>query len=90
MLCSIIKAEKFLKNYPQCKGVIYNIINNHQKMNMQAGEDKTEMLVEKYKKNYDYDTANFKNPLLPGFKHKLAERKLSRPKSFEKFAHRNE
>lgn len=75
MLCSIIKAEKFLKNYPQCKGVIYNIINNHQKMNMlgenKAGEDKTEMLVEKYKKNYDYDTANFKNPLLPGFKHKL-------------------
>ena len=55
MLCSIIKAEKFLKNYPQCKGVIYNIINNHQKMNMlgenKAGEDKTEMLVEKYKKN---------------------------------------
>ena len=72
MKFSVIKAEKFLKSYPQCKRVIYNIIKNYLKSSLAEGEkNNTKVLVEKCKKFYDYDTARFKKPLLPGFKHKL-------------------
>ena len=74
MKFSVIKAEKFLKSYPQCKGVIYNIINNYlirKNLLVEGEENKTKVLVEKCKKFYEYDTDRFKKPILPGFKHKL-------------------
>ena len=72
MRFSIVKAEKFLKSYPQCKGVIYNILHNYLKNSLVEGEENnTNGLVEKCKKFYDYDTDKFKSPILQGFKYKL-------------------
>ena len=67
MKFSVIKAEKFLKSYPQCKGVIYNIINNYliRKNSLVEGEENnTKVLIEKCKKFYEYDTGRFKKPIL--------------------------
>ena len=67
-----IKVRNFLKNYPNCKNILYKHMNKYEAIINKKDEGyKAEKVFEKAKRLCKHDTANFKKPSLPGFKYKL-------------------
>ena len=66
------KVDNFLNSHQNCEDFFnYLIKKEEDKMNDEMKKYKTEELVEKAKKFFMYDTANFKTSSSEGFKYKL-------------------
>ena len=64
------KLDEFLKAYPNCRSFLQSIVEK-EKDKMNLVRDETVKMFEKAKELCEYDVANFKKSVLPGFKYKL-------------------
>ena len=66
----INKLDEFSKAYPNCRSFLQSIVEK-EKDKMNLVRDETVKMFEKAKELCEYDVANFKKSVLPGFKYKL-------------------
>ena len=74
------KVEEFSKSHPNCRDFLQDIVKKtEEEINKEKNDYEKGVVFEKAKELCEYDVANFKKSVLPGFKYKLELLKTNDP-----------
>ena len=74
------KVEEFSKSHPNCRDFLQDIVKKtEEEINKEKNDHEKGVEFEKAKVLCEYDVANFKKTVLPGFKYKLELLKTNDP-----------